>query len=211
MCLLCFLWLLPPFSPAPLIPRFRRSSSFPPRNRRIPNNAAMDTNTFRRFVLVSSLFIAAPLPLAAAIGLKGGDWTTPLRGLAFSAGLCFLYWWPLGAFLSWYHGRMVRRFFWGYALSLPSFYAVVAISAVWRQVPAVAGRAILHLLDRNTAILRNGAAAVLPDAQGETRRARRGRRGFRSGQPGSFASDGHRRHIVAANPEPVGHNKRAHR
>ena len=95
----------------------------------------MDTNTFRRFVLVSTLFISAPLPLAAAIGLKGADWATPLRGLAFSAGLCFLYWWPLGAFLGWYNGRMVRRFLWSFALSLPLYFLTL-----WLLYPLFGGR-----------------------------------------------------------------------
>jgi hypothetical protein len=62
----------------------------------------MDTQTFRRFILVSGLFIAAPLPLFAVMGFRSGDWTTSILGLALSAGLCLLYWWPIGAFLASY-------------------------------------------------------------------------------------------------------------
>jgi enamidase len=86
----------------------------------------MDTNTLRRFILVSGLFIATPLPLFAAMGFKAGDWTMSLVGLAFTACLCFLYWWPLGVFLAGFKGRKLSRFFWGYLLSLPLYFATLA-------------------------------------------------------------------------------------
>lgn len=82
----------------------------------------MDTNTLRRLTLVSSLFIASPLPLFASMGFKSGDWTTAVLGLVFSAGLFFLYWWPLGTFLAWFKGSTVSRSLWGYLLSLPLYY-----------------------------------------------------------------------------------------
>src|SRR5215831_4057873 len=87
----------------------------------------MDINTFRRFTLVSGLFIAAPLTLFALMGFKSGDWTTSLQGLAFSAGLCLLYWWPLGAFLAAYKGRGVKKLFLGYLFSLAVYFATLAV------------------------------------------------------------------------------------
>jgi hypothetical protein len=85
----------------------------------------MDTNTFRRFLLASSLFIAAPLPLFVAMGFGSGDWTTAGQGLAFSAGLCVLYWWPLGGFLAAYKGRRLRWVL-GYLVSLPLYFVTLA-------------------------------------------------------------------------------------
>jgi imidazolonepropionase-like amidohydrolase len=87
----------------------------------------MDTQTFRRFILVSGLFIAAPLPLFAVMGFKSGDWTTSLLGLALSAGLCLLYWWPLGAFLASYKGRQVKKFFLGYLFSLVAYFTTLTV------------------------------------------------------------------------------------
>jgi imidazolonepropionase-like amidohydrolase len=87
----------------------------------------MDTHSLRRFIAVSSLFIASPLPLFTAIGFKTGDWTTGVLGLALSAVLCFLYWWPLGAFLAWCKGRPVRKLLWGYLLSLPLYFVTLAV------------------------------------------------------------------------------------
>src|SRR5215831_19573171 len=87
----------------------------------------MDINTFRRFVLVSGLFIAAPLALFAAMGFKSGDWTTSLLGPALSAGLCLLYWWPLGAFLAAFKGRGVKKFILGYLFSLVAYFVTLAV------------------------------------------------------------------------------------
>src|SRR5215468_3678981 len=86
----------------------------------------MDTNTFRRFLLVSGLFIAAPLPLFAAMGFASGDWTTAGLGLAFSAELCVLYWWPLGGFLAAYKGQPRLRWVLGYLVSLPLYFVTLA-------------------------------------------------------------------------------------
>jgi imidazolonepropionase-like amidohydrolase len=60
------------------------------------------------------------------MAFKSGDWTMGLLGLAFSAGLCFLYWWPLGVFLSWFKGRTMPKFLWGYLLSLPLYFVTLA-------------------------------------------------------------------------------------
>src|SRR5215467_8133719 len=87
----------------------------------------MDIHTFRQFVLVSGLFIAAPLALFVMMGFKSGDWTTSLLGLAFSAGLCLLYWWPLGAFLAAFKGRGVKKFFLGYLFSLVLYFVTLAV------------------------------------------------------------------------------------
>jgi catecholate siderophore receptor len=86
----------------------------------------MDTNTFRRFLLASTLFIATPLLLFAAMGFGSGDWTMAGQGLAFSAGLCVLYWWPLGGFLAAYKGRPRLRWVLGYLVSLPLYFATLA-------------------------------------------------------------------------------------
>src|SRR5215831_10681048 len=89
----------------------------------------MDTNTFRRFLLVSGLFIAAPVPLFAAMGFGSGDWTMAGLGLALTAGLCVLYWWPLGGFLDAYKGRTLLRWVLGYFVSLPLYF--VTLSALY--------------------------------------------------------------------------------
>jgi imidazolonepropionase-like amidohydrolase len=86
----------------------------------------MDTNTFRRFLLASSLFIAAPLPLFVAMGFASGDWSMAGLGLAFTAGLCILYWWPLGGFLAAYKGRIFLRWLLGYLISLPFYFVTLA-------------------------------------------------------------------------------------
>ncbi|HEY2382794.1 MAG TPA: amidohydrolase family protein [Terriglobia bacterium] len=86
----------------------------------------MDTSTFRRFTLVSLLLIFSPLPLYAVMAFKSGDWTTGFLGLALSAGLCFLYWWPLGIFLAWFKGHTLPRLLFGYLLSLPLYFITLA-------------------------------------------------------------------------------------
>src|SRR5215470_13097200 len=87
----------------------------------------MDTQTFRRFILVSGLFVAAPLPLFAVMGFKSGDWATSIFGLALPAGLSLLYWWPLGAFLASYKGRRVKTFFLGYLFSLVAYFTTLTV------------------------------------------------------------------------------------
>ena len=65
-----------------------------------PNDSWVRFNSLQQLAYFATVFIAAPLALFVMMGFKSGDWTTSLIGLAFSAGLCLLYWWPLGAFLA---------------------------------------------------------------------------------------------------------------
>src|SRR4051812_9641327 len=87
----------------------------------------MNTNTFGRFVLVSSLFLASPLMLYALLGFVSADWTMPLLGAGMAGGLGFLYWWPLGAFLAAYRGRTLQKVVYGYLLSLPLYFTTLTV------------------------------------------------------------------------------------
>ena len=97
-------------------------------------------NGFRGFLTTSSLFIAAPLPLAACLALKTGGWPDVLAVLAGGLVLGLLYWWPLGAFLSWSKRRTGMKLLSGYLLSVPLFFlTLAALYPAW-------GHAVFHPL-----------------------------------------------------------------
>lgn len=86
----------------------------------------MDTLLLRRFILTATLFLTAWIPMTALMGYKTGDWRDVAMSIGLPVGLCLLYWWPLGTFLSWYRGRAWRRVLLGYVLSLPLYFVTLA-------------------------------------------------------------------------------------
>lgn len=86
----------------------------------------MDTNTLRRFSLVSGLFLAVPLPLFVLMAFTSRDWSIAGLGLVFTCGLCLLYWWPLGCYLASYKGRILAGWVIGYLLSLGLYFGTLA-------------------------------------------------------------------------------------
>lgn len=106
-------------------------------------------STFRGFLTTSALFIAAPLPLAAALAFKTGGWPGVLLAIAGGLGLALLYWWPLGAFLSWRKGRIWIRLLGGYVLSLPLYFiTLAALYPAWGGAtfrPFIDGRWMVYL------------------------------------------------------------------
>jgi imidazolonepropionase-like amidohydrolase len=106
-------------------------------------------STFRGFLTTSVLFIAAPLPLMACLAFKMGGWLDVLLALAGGLGLCLLYWWPIGAFLSWRKGRTWIRLLSGYLLSLPLYFLTLwVLYPAWGAAtfhPFVNGRWTIYL------------------------------------------------------------------
>lgn len=89
------------------------------------------------------------MPLVACLALKGDGWIAVLPVLAGGLALGVLYWWPLGAFLSWRKGRTWVRLLGGYLFSLPLYFATLAVLYPWwggaTFHPFVDGRWIIYL------------------------------------------------------------------
>lgn len=84
-------------------------------------------NDFRRYLMTSALFLAAPVPLALALTFLTGGWRDMLGSAAGTLAAALLYWWPVGAFLAWFKGRAWVRFVLGYLLALPLYFAALAV------------------------------------------------------------------------------------
>lgn len=83
---------------------------------------------FKRFFVTSLLLISIPLPLLSIVGFKTGGILDVLPNLAFVGALSLLYWWPLGWFFSrQMNGRRWARILAGYLLSIPLYYATLAV------------------------------------------------------------------------------------
>ncbi len=80
-----------------------------------------------KFIAVSVLFVAAPLPLIACAAFAGGGWRDAFDAIARWLAFAPLYWWPVGAFLAFARGPAVARYAVGYALSIPLYFASLAI------------------------------------------------------------------------------------
>ncbi|HEX4133108.1 MAG TPA: amidohydrolase family protein [Bryobacteraceae bacterium] len=106
-------------------------------------------DTFRRFLITSALLLAAPIPFAACLMFRMGGWRTALLSLTGELVLGLVYWWPIGAFLSWYKGRAWTKLVGGYLFSLPLYFVTLAaMYPIWGGAsfrPFVNGRWIVYL------------------------------------------------------------------
>jgi enamidase len=84
-------------------------------------------HTTNRFFVTTALLFTAPLPLLIGVGYKTADWRSILPAAALLLAIGCLYWWPLGAYLTW--GRQERwvKILSGYVLSLPLYYVILAM------------------------------------------------------------------------------------
>lgn len=103
----------------------------------------------QRFLAVSAMLLAVPMPLAAMVAMPGGGWRAVLLVLSGSLAALLLYWWPLGALLASWQGRTWLKLIAGYVLSIPlCFLTLAALYPAWGNStfhPFVHGRWAIYL------------------------------------------------------------------
>jgi len=82
---------------------------------------------FRRFLTITALLFAAPLPLTICLAFKTGGWKAALGAPAGELALALLYWAPIAAWLSFSSARFWKKLLVGYLLSLPLYFAALAL------------------------------------------------------------------------------------
>ncbi|HEY4087718.1 MAG TPA: amidohydrolase family protein [Bryobacteraceae bacterium] len=87
---------------------------------------------YRKFLTLTSLLFAAPLPLTICLLYQMGGWRSALESPAGEIVLALCYWFPIGALLSFYQGRTWKRLLFGYLLSLPLYFLTLKlIYPIW--------------------------------------------------------------------------------